>query len=177
MTLCHVPSLALTWESVRRRSSEPRSQRTVRWELIICNGTNYSDFIALQRYGNTVSVVTWGWKNVQNLAEEIFNCIFLSNVIFFSDLFWFKLHWSVLIEAVQTTWALPLKKQCIAEDVTNDMPSSGARPTNGISIEFEIRPKFAVLWFEIYSADHNEILHTSRQLHCRDVCKILLWSV
>ena len=25
--------------------------------------------------------------------------------------------------------------------------------------------------------DHNEILHTSRQLHCRDVYKILLWSV
>ena len=25
--------------------------------------------------------------------------------------------------------------------------------------------------------DHNGILHMSRQLHCRDVCKILLWSV
>ena len=53
----------------------------------------------------------------------------------------------------------------------------GARPTNDISIEFEIQPKFAVLCFEIYSTDHNEILHTSRQLHCRDVCKISLWSV
>ena len=51
----------------------------------------------------------------------------------------------------------------------------GARPTNDISIEFEIQPKFAVLWFEIYSTDHNDILHTSRQLHCRDVCKMSLW--
>ena len=53
----------------------------------------------------------------------------------------------------------------------------GARPTNDISIEFEIRPKFAGLWFKIYSTDHNEILHTSQQLRCRDVCKISLWSV
>ena len=26
-------------------------------------------------------------------------------------------------------------------------------------------------------ADHNDILRTSRQCHCRDVCKISLWSV
>ena len=54
---------------------------------------------------------------------------------------------------------------------------SGARPTNDISIEFEIRPKFAVLWFKIYSTDHHEILHTPRQCNCRDVRKIPLWSV
>ena len=48
--------------------------------------------------------------------------------------------------------------------------------TNDISIEFEIRPIFAVLWFKMYSTDH-EILHTSRQYNCRDVCKISLWSV
>ena len=36
-----------------------------------------------------------------------------------------------------------------------------ARPTNGITIEFEIGPKFAVLLFKVYSTDHN----------CRDVCK------
>ena len=29
----------------------------------------------------------------------------------------------------------------------------------------------------MWSSDHNEILPTSRQLHCREVCKILLWSV
>ena len=29
----------------------------------------------------------------------------------------------------------------------------------------------------VYVADHNDILHTSRQCHCRDVCKISLWSV
>ena len=54
---------------------------------------------------------------------------------------------------------------------------AGARPTNGISIEFEIRSKFGVLLFKICSSDHNEILHTSRQCNCRDVCKISLWSV
>ena len=32
----------------------------------------------------------------------------------------------------------------------------GPRPTNGILIEFEIRPKFEVLWFKIYSIEHNE---------------------
>ena len=29
----------------------------------------------------------------------------------------------------------------------------------------------------MYSTDHNEILHTSRQSNYRDVCKISLWSV
>ena len=38
----------------------------------------------------------------------------------------------------------------------------GARPTNDISIEVEIRQKYAELWFKIYSTNHNEILHTSR---------------
>ena len=53
----------------------------------------------------------------------------------------------------------------------------GTRPTNDISIEFVIRPKIAVLWFKIYSTDHNKILHMSRQCNCRDVCKISLnWS-
>ena len=53
----------------------------------------------------------------------------------------------------------------------------GARPTNDISIEFEIRPKFAVLWFKMYSTDHYKILHTSRQCNCRDVGNISLWLV
>ena len=55
--------------------------------------------------------------------------------------------------------------------------ASAAGPTNDISIEFEIQPKFAVLWFKIYSTDHNEILHMSRQCNCRDMCKISLWTV
>ena len=55
--------------------------------------------------------------------------------------------------------------------------SSGARPTNDISIKFKIWPKLAMLWFKIYHTDHNEILHTSRQLHCRDMCKISLGLV
>ena len=32
----------------------------------------------------------------------------------------------------------------------------GARPTNGISIEFVIRPKSEMLWFNMYSTDHYE---------------------
>ena len=54
---------------------------------------------------------------------------------------------------------------------------SGVRPTNDISIKFEIQPKFVVLWFKMYSTDHNEILHTSRQCNCRDVSEISLWLV
>ena len=54
----------------------------------------------------------------------------------------------------------------------------GARSTNDISIEFEIRPKFQVLWFKMmYSTDHKETWHTSRQCNCSDMCKVLLWSV
>ena len=30
---------------------------------------------------------------------------------------------------------------------------------------------------KMYSTNHNEILHTSRQCNCRDVCKISVWSV
>ena len=48
----------------------------------------------------------------------------------------------------------------------------GAYPTNDILIKFEIRPKFAVLRFKMYSTDHNEILHMSRQCNCHDMCKI-----
>ena len=35
---------------------------------------------------------------------------------------------------------------------------------------------FGVLYFKTCSTDHKEIPHTSRQLYCRDVCKISLWS-
>ena len=51
----------------------------------------------------------------------------------------------------------------------------GVCPTNDISIEFEIQSKFVVLCLKMFSTDHNEILHTSRQLHCRDMCKFSLW--
>ena len=55
---------------------------------------------------------------------------------------------------------------------------AGARPTNDISIEFEIRPKFGVLQFTIYVTDHNQILQTSRQCKSMHVksqpCKF--WS-
>ena len=51
----------------------------------------------------------------------------------------------------------------------------GAGPTNDISIEFEIRPKYAVLWFKMYCTNHNDILRTPRQCNCRNMCKISLW--
>ena len=53
----------------------------------------------------------------------------------------------------------------------------GARPTNGISIEFKIPSNFVVPWFKSFPTDHNEILHTPGQCYCRDVCTIMLWSV
>ena len=71
-------------------------------------------------------------------------------------------------------------RQCVNQTITQlDIiyMVPGARPTNDISIEFEIWPKFAMLLFNTYSADHNDILHTSRQLHCRDVRKISLRPV
>ena len=33
--------------------------------------------------------------------------------------------------------------------------------TNAMSIEFEIRPKFAVLWLKMYSTHHNKIVYLS----------------
>ena len=46
-----------------------------------------------------------------------------------------------------------------------------AHSTDDNSIEFESRPKYALLWFKMYSTDHNENLHMPRQ------CTISLWSV
>ena len=37
--------------------------------------------------------------------------------------------------------------------------------------------KFVMCLFITYLADHNEIFHTSRQLHCRNLGKTTLWSV
>ena len=53
----------------------------------------------------------------------------------------------------------------------------GVCPTDGISIGFGFRLGFGVLWFGVCSADRGAVLHTSRPLHCRDVCEIWLWSV
>ena len=39
-----------------------------------------------------------------------------------------------------------------------------------------IQYKFALLWFKMWSTDHNEIVNISRQCYCRDVCNILLWA-
>ena len=43
------------------------------------------------------------------------------------------------------------------------MSAADARPTNDISIEFEIQLNFVMLLFMKYSTDLNERLHMSRQ--------------
>ena len=58
----------------------------------------------------------------------------------------------------------------------DDKCNPGGRPTNDISIELEIQWKFVMLLFITYLVDHNEMLHTPRQWHCRDVHKMWLWS-
>ena len=55
------------------------------------------------------------------------------------------------------------------DERTNMAIITGAFTTNDISTEFEIQPKFAVLWLKIYSTDNNEILYTSKKC---SVCKI-----
>ena len=56
--------------------------------------------------------------------------------------------------------------------------SAGARPTNDISIEFEIQWNFVMLLFITYPTDHKEIWHSSRQLHSYTVVTVTLsWRV
>ena len=64
-----------------------------------------------------------------------------------------------------------------AQEVMLRWHHPGPHRTNDISIEFEMRSKLGVVWFQICSIYCNEILHTSRHVHCRDMCKISLWSV
>ena len=78
-----------------------------------------------------------------------------------------------MITYENNTMNISYKMQCMC----NCKYSPGAHLTNDISIKFEIQWYFAMFLFIIYSADHNEYLHTSRQWHCRDVSKISLWSV
>ena len=86
------------------------------------------------------------------------------------DIWWLKL----MLWAIEISW--DLSENWVSE-ISCIATGPGARPTKHISIEFEIRWKFKTLYCKIYAADHNDILHTSRQCHCRDVCKISLWSV
>ena len=46
-----------------------------------------------------------------------------------------------------------------------DLPKgrTGARPTNDISMEFEIQCDYVMLFFITYSTDYNEFFHTSQQ--------------
>ena len=61
-----------------------------------------------------------------------------------------------------------------AEKISWVPPNPGGHPTHVISIKFKIPQKFQMLWFKMCSTDHSKILHTSWQLHCHDMYKILL---
>ena len=79
-------------------------------------------------------------------------------------------HW----QGAYTKWSLELVWHTWC---TISYGRPGASPTNDISIEFEIRPKFGVLWFKMHIADLNDILSTSRQCSYRAVRKLSVWSV
>ena len=53
------------------------------------------------------------------------------------------------------TWVVSLEGRDLKNLIN---PTPGARPTNGILIKFEIQPKFAALWFKMYSTNHSKIL-------------------
>ena len=92
-------------------------------------------------------------------------CIFSRVIVLNLESIKMLLKFAELCQSDRSNWVMwQVKDPC---------PRPSAHPINGISIEFEIRSKFTVLW----STDHNEILLTSRWCYCRDVCKILLWSV
>ena len=48
-------------------------------------------------------------------------------------------------------------------DLIDSCDQHCARPTNDISMKFEIQRKFVMLLFIAYLTDHNEIWYTSRQ--------------
>ena len=50
---------------------------------------------------------------------------------------------------------MAIKGRFLHIEIVPDLPS--ARPTNDISIKFEIRQQFGAISFKIYSTDHNEI--------------------
>ena len=55
---------------------------------------------------------------------------------------------------------------------------AGARPTNSILIEFEIRSKYGVFYFKICPTNRiTKKFCTRHDSYCRDMCKISLWSV
>ena len=70
----------------------------------------------------------------------------------------------------------PNLKRSLIEAAVIHLRHSCARPTNDISIEFEIRSEFVVLWLKMRSTDHNEISHMTRHCYCCDVCKTSLFS-
>ena len=93
---------------------------------------------------------------------------------------WLQMSWPQTDPKLSRTMQIRLRLQWHAQHISHYSyvdERFSARPTNDISIKFEIRPKFEVPWFQMYSTDHNEILHMSQQCNCHDVYKISLWSV
>ena len=61
--------------------------------------------------------------------------------------------------------------EVLGEDSAVHITHPGPHPTDDILIQFEIRPRFEVFWFKMFSTDRNKILHMSRQCNCHDMCK------
>ena len=79
-------------------------------------------------------------------------------------------HRQVFVSVLVFCYCHPSLQGAISQN-KDKIKGLGLHPTN------EIWSKFEVLWFEIWSTDHNKILHTSWHCYCRDMCKISLWSV
>ena len=60
-------------------------------------------------------------------------------------------------DIVMIWWWFPASPSTV---IGGDGTCPGARPTNDISFQFQIQGNYAMI---TYSADHNEILHTSQQ--------------
>ena len=101
-----------------------------------------------------VPVYLWGMSYLQVLSTHV--CVLFRVQCLFNE-------WIGTISNAQFLWSPTL------EPLT--WLHAGAGPTNDISIEFETRPKFAVLWFKC------TLPITTKLCNCRDVCKILLWLV
>ena len=89
-----------------------------------------------------------------------------------------RLEWLIVVTLSCRVAAFMIKASIVQiNTLLSSLSPPGANPTNDMSIEFGIQPIFAVLWFKLWSTNHNEILHTSRQFNCCDISKISLLSI
>ena len=92
-------------------------------------------YLAVQLWLKKSYIFGWDFGTIISIIQTSFPCW---NMLFYEN------------EMERDTWGWGWGGHC-----WHYFP--GARPTNDISIEFAIRPKYAVLWFKMHSTDHNEI--------------------